>query len=48
MKYEWNKINNFPTLCLIGIELKKVSKLSLVSNIQMVCVFFDQSLIYYK
>ena len=38
------KINNFPTLYLNGIELKKISKLSPISNIRMLGILFDQNL----
>ena len=38
------KTNNFPTLYLNVIELRKNSKLSPVSNIRMLGVLFDQNL----
>ena len=38
------KINNFPNLYLNGIELKKISKLSPISNIRMLGFLFDQNL----
>ena len=37
-------INNFPTLYLNAIELKKISKLSSISNIRILGFLFDQNL----